>query len=273
MPELPQVIVITPTLGRSPWLDQTVESVAARRLSRDGLSHLLVAPSDRVDGLAARYPGVTVLAEGAAGNGLYEAVNYGARLAGEWRWLTYLNDDDLLQPGFDRLLSATEQGEAEILYGHVSYVDEDGRALGMFPVERRSSRFASLMEAGLPPMTQQGTLVSRACFERLQGFDTSYQLAADFDFWVRAVVSGTTFCCIPTEVGSFRLREGQLSADQEKVQAELALIHARHLPSASWLSGCLVRTAFRLRHLPSILSRRWRTGRWRTGDAAWRAPG
>lgn len=271
MPELPQVIVITPTLGRSRWLDQAVESVAACRMDRGSLVHTLVAPPDQVDRLAARYPAVTVVAEAGEGAGLYGAVNYGARLGSDWRWLTYLNDDDWLLPGFDRLLDAAERNEADVIYGRVSYIDAEGRTLGALPVEPCPRRFASLMRAGIPPFTQQGTLVSRDCFDRLGGFDPDFRLAADHDFWVRAVVTGASFRHVREEVASFRLRIGQLSADQEKVQAELALIHARHLPAGSRWSGFFVRTAFRLRQAPAILTRRWRTGRWRTGDAVWRA--
>ncbi|MEZ5275162.1 MAG: glycosyltransferase [Opitutaceae bacterium] len=272
MPESPQVIVITPTLGRSPWLDQAVESVAARQSGRWGLVHLLVAPADQVGALADRYPGTTVMAEEREGGGLYGAVNYGAHRTKGWRWLTYLNDDDLLREGFDRLLGATDQEAADIIYGRVSYIDADGRNLGAFPVERRPRRILSLMIAGIPPFTQQGTLVGRDCFENLGGFDTDFQLAADHDFWVRAVLRGASFRFVPSEVGSFRLRPGQLSADQETVRKELGSIHARYFPPENRLTRLRIRTAFRIRHAHSILGRRIRTGHWTTGKSVWRVP-
>ena len=204
--------------------------------------------------------------------GLYEAVNYGARRAEDWRWLTYLNDDDLLGTDFDQILDCAEAGETDVTYGRVSYIGANGENLGAFPVESRARRFASLMAAGIPPFTQQGTLVRRECFERLGGFNTDYRLAADFDFWVRAVVSGASFRHVPVEVASFRLRAGQLSADQTGVQEELASIIASHFPKQSRWTRLLVRTAFRLRHVPAILARRRRTGSWRTGGSTWRVP-
>jgi GT2 family glycosyltransferase len=270
MPDLPQVTVITPTLGRSRWLDQTVASVAAFRSARDALGHTLVAPSDRVGALTARYPEVMVVPEPKTGGGLYEAVNYGARINSGWQWLTYLNDDDRLQPGFERLLDAARQAEADIIYGRVSYIDDQGRALGSFPVEARPRRLAALMRAGIPPLTQQGTLIGRDCFDRLGGFDPRYRLAADYDFWVRAVVNGAAFVHIPAHAGSFRLRADQLSVDQEKVRDELASIHGRHLPTGGRWSDLLVRMAFRCRHFSAILTRRKRTGRWRTVDSVGR---
>lgn len=258
-------LIVTPTLGISAWLDTAVDSV---QQYAPQARHILVAPADVVDDLARRFERSTVLVE--PGGGMYAAINHAIRAVPDWKWMGYLNDDDRLESGFTSLVDATAFRSHDILYGRVSYIDAEGRDLGAFPVERCPRRFASLMTAGIPPFTQQGTVVSRACFERLRGFDTDYRLAADHDFWVRAVMSGASFRYLPADVGSFRLRAGQLSADQEEVKTELASIHARHLPSGNRGSAFFVRSGFRCRHLPSILRRRIRTGHWRTGASIWR---
>jgi len=246
MPDSPQVIVITPTLGRSRWLDQTVESVAIHMGGNPGLRH------------------VEIMAEGAGTLGLYDAVNYGVRSEGGWDWMTYLNDDDVFGPGFDQSLKAAANDPADVIYGRASYIDAEGQALGAFPVESQPRRLASLMAAGIPPFTQQGTLVRRACFDRLEGFDPQFRLAADFDFWVRAVQAGCSFCYLPVETGSFRLRKGQLSTDQDSVRSEMETIVANNLPLPGRLTGALVRMGFRLRHGPEIVARRLCSGHWRT---------
>lgn len=264
MSEMPQVIVITPTLGRSRWLEQTVASVASIKTGTGRLQHLLVAPSDQVALLAAAYPTASVTSEQGERGGLYEAINYGAHRIPDWKWMTYLNDDDVLQPGFGRLIETAASSPTDVIYGRVSYIDAEGQVLGAFPVESRPRRLASLMAAGIPPLTQQGTLVRRTCFERLGGFDSRYRLASDFDFWVRAVRNGFSFSYLPVEAGSFRLREGQLSTDQESVQSEMDTIVESHLPVPGRVTRALVRTGFRLRHGPEIIARRVRTGHWRT---------
>ena len=264
MSESSQVLVVTPTLGRSRWLDQTVRAVAAYAGGSLALRHLLVAPAHRVGSLATDYPQVTVTAEDAERNGLYEAINYGARFARDWDWLTYLNDDDILGPEFGLMLDTAADDSSDILYGRVSYIDAEGQVLGAFPVESRPRRLASLMAAGIPPFTQQGTLVRRACFDRLGGFDLRYRLASDFDFWVRAVRAGCSFRYLPVETGSFRLREGQLSTDQECSRSEMETVVANHLPVPGRVARVLARTGFRLRHGPEIIARRIRTGHWRT---------
>jgi glycosyltransferase involved in cell wall biosynthesis len=264
MPDLPQVIIITPTLGRSRWLDQTVESVAAHTRGNPEMRHVLVAPGDQVKSLASDYPQIEVTAEEAGTLGLYDAVNYGLRVAGDWDWMTYLNDDDLLGPGFERSLKATADDSVDVIYGRVTYIGAEGRVLGAYPVESQPRRFASLMAAGIPPITQQGTLVRRDCFDQLAGFDPKYRLAADFEFWVRAVRATCSFRYLPVETGLFRLRKGQLSADQNSVRSEIETILANHLPRPGHAARFLVRAGFRLRHVPEILARRVRTGHWRT---------
>ena len=85
--------------------------------------------------------------------------------------------------------------------------------------------------------------------------------------FVRAVRAGFSFCYLPIETGSFRLRKGQLSTDQDKVQSEMEKVVATHLPPQGRLARALVRTGFRLRHGPEIVARQIRTGHWRTAGS------
>jgi hypothetical protein len=264
MHQAQEILVVTPTLGHSPWLDQTVESVVRLRNEHPNLRHVLVVPEMELDRLKTAYPELAVMSEALGTTSLYGAINTAAGLLDDWDWLTYLNDDDVLGPGFGRVVEAAVDDSADVIYGRVSYIDAEDRVLGAFPVERRPRRLACLMAAGIPPLTQQGTLVRRACFDRLEGFDPQYRLAADFDFWVRAVRAGCSFSYLPVETASFRLREGQLSVDQDRVQSEMKTIVANHLPLPGRLSKALIRTGFRLRHGPKVIARRFRSGHWRT---------
>jgi len=267
MQQSQEILVVTPTLGRSPWLEQTVDSVAQLMNAGSNLRHLLVTPSPELNRLKAAFPDQEVIVEVPGKTGLYGAINTAADSSDDWDWLTYVNDDDILRPDFGRVVEAAANDLADVIYGRVSYIDAEGQVLGAFPVESRPRRLASLMAAGIPPFTQQGTLVRRTCFDQLGGFDSQYPLAADFDFWVRAVRAGISFRYLPVETGSFRLRKGQLSADQGRVRSEIETIIATHLPRQGRLARARVQACFRLRHLPEILSRRMRTGHWRTAGS------
>ena len=111
-----KILVITPTLGESPWLAETVASVATLAAPHE---HVLVAPAATVPALAARFPGVTVTAE--PGGGMYAAINAGVAAAREWDAFTYINDDDLLLPGFAAAVAAMagRGTQALLAYGRV----------------------------------------------------------------------------------------------------------------------------------------------------------
>src|SRR4051812_6367293 len=94
------LLVVTPTLGESPFLDQTVASIEAQPLH---IEHVIATPGRKVAELAARYPDATVVADAGRLGGIYGAINAGIQAASakfKWDWFTYINDDDTLLPGF-----------------------------------------------------------------------------------------------------------------------------------------------------------------------------
>lgn len=251
-----KVLVITPTMGRSRFLRDTVESVS--RLPNE-LRHILACPRAVRDRLRGDFPQLTVIEEEASG--IYAAISTAVRNAGEWDFCTWINDDDLLRADFAKTVAAAKAGEADVIYSDVAYVDANGRNLGRIPTGQPRS-VAAVLARGCAPFTQQGTLIARELWERLQGFDVHWRLAADFDFWCRAAVAGASFHRVAATVASFRLHPNQLSADQESVRREIAAICARHrsaLRSRSQPGSWLL---FRLASAIRITERRWRAGVW-----------
>lgn len=216
-----KILVITPTLGESPWLAETVASVAA--LSLDG-EHVLVAPAAAVPGLAARFPGVTVTAE--LGGGMYAAINAGVAAAREWDAFTYINDDDLLLPGFAAVVTAMAgRGTQPLLaYGGVRLIDAEGRRLGAIPVSPSPGLNRDLYAQRIEPVYQHGTLVSRAAWEQHGGFDPAYRFCGDSEFLARLCVRSVPAVRVGGEVAAFRLHGGQLTKDRPAMLAERARV-------------------------------------------------
>ncbi|HWA27689.1 MAG TPA: glycosyltransferase [Lacunisphaera sp.] len=251
-----KILVVTPTLGASPWLAETVASVAA--LGLDG-RHVLVAPAAAVAGLAARFPGVTVLAE--PGGGMYAAINAGLAAAGDWAAFTYLNDDDLLLPAFGRVLAAIASG-AEMAYGGVKLINGEGRRLGAIPVSHFPAHNRALYALRLEPVYQHGTLVARAAWQRHGGFDPEFRRCGDSEFLARLCVAGVGARHVGGEVAAFRLHTGQLTkdrgpmiAERDRVDAKLGLRQPPASPGADWARCC-----FRSANLPVYLERIGRHG-------------
>lgn len=193
--------------------------------------------------------------------GLYAALNQGLGLAGEWEWFSYINDDDRLGPDFAALAErhCRPGNERVIAFGRVSMIDAEGRYLYDFPSTDRIADLPALLAEGIMPFTQQGMIAHRDVWERLRGFDTSYRLAGDLDFWVRAHRAGFVFRFYPLKVGEWRLRRGQLSGDHARMAEESArcLAAIRTDAPGRWTRE-LARLRFRLRNIGHYARRFWR---------------
>ena len=254
----PRLLVVTPTLGDSPFLDRAVASVLAQPAE---IEHVLVTPAARVAALQGRFPHSQVYADAGRAGGIYGALNVGlARAKSDWEWFTYINDDDALMAGFGTMLAKeTRQAQkADVSYGDVELVDEDGFCISRITVERTPDWIPALLQQGISPLMQQGMVFRRAVVSRLRGFDTHYRLCADLDFWLRAYVGRARFRSHALRVAQFRLRSGQLSGNTVVTEREQQDIVGRHLPA---VTGPWKRRAARIRYrccnLPRYMER-WR---------------
>jgi len=254
-----KILVITPTLGESPWLAETVASVAA--LALDG-EHVLVAPAAAVPGLAVRFPGVTVTAE--PGGGMYAAINAGVAAAREWDAVTYINDDDLLLPGFAAAVStlAGRGRQSLLVYGGVRLIDPAGRRLGAVAVSPWPGLNRALYAQRLEPVFQHGTLISRAAWTQQGGFDPAFRLCGDSEFLARLCVRGVPAVRVGGEVAAFRLRRGQLTKnrpamieERARVDEKLGLLNGPGRIRQGW-----ARLVFRAANLPVYAGRILRHG-------------
>ena len=226
--------------------------------------HVLVCPAEVRAGLEKRFPQVRVVTE--PGGGMYAAINAGlAAATGEWDAVTYINDDDLLLPGFAAQARTLERAGSGpmIAYGNVKLIDGRGRRLGAIPVSPFPSLNRALYAQRLEPVYQHGTLVSRAALAALRGFDESFRFCGDSEFLARACVAGVPFLRTGgPPVAAFRLRTGQLTkhraamrAERTKVDEKLGLLAPQPALRRWW-----ARLAFRTANLPVYAERMARHG-------------
>ena len=226
-----KLLVVTPTLGESPWLTETVASVATHAA---GAAHVLVAPTTALAALAAKFPRTTVVPE--PGGGMYAAINAGLAAVRDWDAFTYLNDDDVLLPDFSavvRAVSSAANARAPLVaYGGVRLIEARGRRLGAIPISPAPELNRALYAQRLEPVYQHGTIATRAVFESIGGFDAAFRFCGDSEFLARACVRGIPFACATRRhVAAFRLRAGQATknravmiAERTRVDEKLALL-------------------------------------------------
>jgi GT2 family glycosyltransferase len=261
-----RLLVITPTLGESEFLDRSIAAVRALPLQ---LIHVISCPAPKVQSLQERFPHCRVVRDAGREGAIYGALNAALESTPEgWDWFTYINDDDELTPGFaDVAREHFQRAKPEpVVYGNVEVISEDGSPISLITTERTPRYSAPLLQQGISPLNQQGMLFAASVVRELGGFDTRYKLCADLDFWLRAYAAGHAFRYYPITVGKFRLRGGQLSGDVSVTVREQDDIVRRALParpSALFLRWAKLR--YRLLNLPRYLQRS-RVAGWSTSN-------
>ena len=232
--------IITPTLNCASTLPSTLASI--RSLVDAGLAEHIVVDSGSTDGTVemAKASGAKVLTY-PKGN-MYAAINEGMRSAtGEW--MTYINGDDLLYADAVKEVLADVQDGTDIIYGNIDYIDEEGRFL--FSWRSPSEKWIRSFMCYYNPFPQQGSLFRRSVYENVNGFNTDFRYAADYDFWTRAFESGAQVQKYRLKsVAGFRLLAEQLSQSKKSEMAP---------------EGISIRARLRAKHsrLKNISMQRW----------------
>lgn len=252
-------MILTPTLGDSPYLEQTVQAVRGLDLP---VRHVLVCPEEKRAGLCARFPGCEIVPDQGKAGGLYGALNAGLDAAYDsgtaWDWFTYINDDDLLTPAFAKMAHrhARAGNLRTVAYGDIETIDAGGKSLGRMTVEANPAYFAALLQGGISPTGQQGMLFGAEVVHALRHYDLRYRVCADLEFWARACAGGFAFRYYPLAVGSFRIRPGQISGEVELLRQQVEEITRLHFPApVSALGRRYARLRYRLANLPRYLGR------------------
>jgi glycosyltransferase involved in cell wall biosynthesis len=243
---------ITPTLG-----SRRVEEYALILPARvPGWPWCVVCPPHRRVALGEMLGGEAQVI-GERSTGMYGAVNCGIAFTTA-NWITYINDDDALAPGFNLMAHrhCIAENERVVAYGRVAMIDEAGGELYQFPTTGEAADRLELWREGIMPFTQQGMIFSRLVWETLGGFDESYHYSGDLDFWVRAHIAGFTFKFYDLKVAAWRIRPGQLSGHHLAVQLETERALAPILDmNLSWGGRKLAKLRFRWRNSPHYIRR------------------
>jgi GT2 family glycosyltransferase len=254
-----KILIVTPTLGTRQTLRETCKSV--RDIGGDKVHHVVTCPQAAINTVSGMVEGVEIVEEG-GGKGVYGAVNHVLKSrASNYDWVGYINDDDYWLPDMKGLIeSAIKNSTHDILYGRVLFVNQTGQPLMVSSCSARYKSFPMLAARGIIMFTQQAALIRSNLFLRLGGFDESFRLAADTDFWIRAITGGARCRFIDKVCAAYRLQPGQLSADSKTQKAETDRILAQYgLRGNTWLAR-LEATRFRLENSKLYLTRLLRRG-------------
>ena len=219
-----RVLIVVPTLGRRiDYLEQTLESITHQHVSTDVV--VVCPPSaERVHELATSAGAVIVDDPGT----LPAAINLGVATATTHEYVTWLGDDDLLEPDSLRwTTSALDRDAGAVLaYGWCRYIDPSGRELWL---NKTGKRAEAVLTWGPQLIPQPGMLVRRSAWENVGGVDESLTLAFDFDLILKLRKIGA-LTCVDRTVAAFRWHPQSLTVSSRSLNLqESELVKRRYL--------------------------------------------
>lgn len=198
--------------GRKEVFQKNLDSVQEQEDIR--LEHLII-DGDSTDGTLDWLKGYNnkkhdILILSKPDNGIYEAMNRAIALA-RGKYVIFLNSDDFFHnpSGMSHSIERIEHFGCDFSFAPIRFSSPSVHHPQLAP-QRRLHRFLISW-----PFSHQSMLTSRKMLLDLDGFDTSYRSAADYDLLLRMIIKGAKGCFVPLAFSTFSL--GGFSADNREL--------------------------------------------------------
>jgi glycosyltransferase involved in cell wall biosynthesis len=184
MADRPLVTVITPVLNRASTITACLTSVSGQTYPH--IEHVVVdgGSADGTVDVLRQWPGprpMRWLSE--RDEGMYDAINTGLRMA-DGQVLCYLNSDDLYLPwSVEIAVEALSRG-ADLVFGDLAVLTRGAAAVEFFV--QFYPGFDLPYYTHVASLGQPTVFWRRSLFDQIGGFDTSYRLIGDCEYWIRA---------------------------------------------------------------------------------------
>ena len=218
--------VVVPTLGHRP--DYLFESLSSIRAAGESLI-CIVAPSS-ADLSEIESAGLIDTRVDDPKTGLPAAINHGFKsLSSNIKFITWLGDDDLLEPSSITKTSALMRKDkaASAVFGQCHYIDPSGVRI----LTNTSGKWAvPLISFGPDLIPQPGSLMRRSAFDAFGGLRTDLGWAFDVDLFINLKKQGKVRY-LKEPLASFRWHPESLSVGQRDGSVrEASQVRVEYLP-------------------------------------------
>lgn len=149
-------------------------------------------------------------------SGIYEAMNRGIALA-QGKYIIFLNSDDFFHDarGMAASVERIEELQCDFSFAPIRFSDPSIRHNPQLAPQRRLYRFLVSWS-----FSHQSMLTSRSLLQSLDGFDTSYRSAGDYDLLLRMIGAGAKGCFVPLTFSTFTIGGFSFSEENAKLIEE-----------------------------------------------------
>jgi GT2 family glycosyltransferase len=239
--------VAMPVCGQEEFVADALESLRAQSAPLC-LALLDATPDDRVQRVAARFPGLVACGYHHGDAGQSAAINAGFAMA-EGDVVTWLNADDMLYPDALEAVAAAFEAhpEADVVFGHAVHVDAAGGFLEYFP--SISTDPAGLRRGDC--IAQPSCFYRRRLLERVGAVREDLHYAMDWDLWCRFLDAGARFHFLDRPLAAMRIHQSaKTSSLAPRRYREILDIARRYNPPPAALAMVASFLAYDLRGHP-----------------------
>ena len=215
----PLVSIITVVLNGATHLEQTIHSVFEQ--SHEYLEYIIIdgGSTDGTLDIIKKYEEKLEYWVSEADNGVSEAFNKGITLT-RGDFIQVLNADDWLSPDqIETAVGGIYNKDCDYVYGDLIF--HDGFSKPLFLYKGKAGYDRSIRRT-MPRLNHPTVLAKSEMYKNIGGFDSDYKLAMDYEWLLRAHVSGYRGKYIPGLVG--HMRRAGLS-DKKFLEAQREVLH------------------------------------------------
>jgi glycosyltransferase involved in cell wall biosynthesis len=184
-----KISVVTAVYDRAATIGEAMESVRAQTYAN--IEHVVQdgGSKDGTQDVIATHAGPNVIVESARDSGIYDAINKGiARSTGDIVGLMHSDDFFASETVLADVAKAFEDPNIDGVYGDLDYVSTTDTTKVIRKWRSGSYDRDRLKSGWMPP--HPTLYLRREIFERFGTYDTSFQIAADYDAMLRYLVKG-----------------------------------------------------------------------------------
>lgn len=194
------ISVITVCRNEKNRIEETLKSVSRQKFIE--FEHIVVDgfSDDGTLELIQKYPKVKIFSS--PPQGIFNAMNFGAKHAAG-QYLVFLNAGDTFQSNlFSLFADACHEEKFDYTLGPITLVFKNKmkRVSNIPQFKINQYKLGKMLDM---PAAHMSCFVSKKVFNRLGGFDESFQSAADYDFLLRLISENKNFYLFNDSVGNF----------------------------------------------------------------------
>ena len=201
------ISIITPNLNSSKYLEYCIQN---KMKQKNDLEYIIVDGSSTDNSLEIikKYHFVKLIVK--KDKNMYEAINNGINNS-KHQIISYINvDDNYTDNVLGYVLNKFNSNpEIDFIYGDTNILDDKGNLLYKYKCFNFISFFSK--RTSIVPWLQPSFFFRRKIFDELGGFDTHYNLASDYDFFKKVLISNYKGMYVKKTLSSFMKRKDSLS--------------------------------------------------------------